>query len=164
MRVTLALNELNTLPWTLGLKREYITEEVCINTPWIQDVYWTYIRRSGDAQDVQLKIIPFFLICSGSPSGSFSWVRFGTLTILKVKFKSYSWTFCQIGQVYVTTELFLRTYLVCFVSYSKSFYQQNICCVVSYTTMFASSNRFSTQFQVVTMTQLIFSRLLSVWI
>ena len=94
MRVTLALNELNTLPWTLGLKREYITEEVCINTPWIQDVYWTYIRRSGDAQDVQLKIIPFFLICSGSPSGSFSWVRFGTLTILKVKFKSYSWTFC----------------------------------------------------------------------
>ena len=94
MRVTLALNELNSLLWALGLKREYITEEVCINTPWTQDVNWTYIRCSGDAQDVQLKIIPFFLICSGSPFGSFSWVHFGTLTILKVKFKSCSWTFC----------------------------------------------------------------------
>ena len=38
--------------------------------------------------------------------------------------------------VYVTTKLFLRTGLVCYFSY-----QQNVGCVESYSTMFASSNR-----------------------
>ena len=58
--------------------------------------------------------------------------------------------------VYITTKPFLRACLICYFSYSNSFYQQNIGCFESYSTMFASSNRLWTQFRVVTMNQLYF--------
>ena len=43
----------------------------------------------------------------------------------------------------------------------NSFYQQNIGCLESFSTMFISLNRLWTQFRAVTMNQLIFSRLVS---